>query len=62
MDDKIPDRNSMERLSLELSKLLNNKEFESEDDLKSFLDNIDLNKDVPNIPEKNAADMAQEII
>jgi hypothetical protein len=45
MDDKIPDRSSMERVSLELSKFQdNNKEFKSEDDLKSFLDNIVLNK------------------
>lgn len=62
MDDKIPDRNSIERLSLELSKLLDNKKFDSEDDLKRFLDNIDLNKDIPNILEKNTTDMAQEII
>ena len=52
----------MERLSLELSKHLENKEFDSEEDLKNFLDNIDLNKDVPNIPEKNTADLAQNII
>jgi len=62
MDDKIPDINSIERLSSELSKLLDNKEFDSEDDLKSFLDNIDLNKDIPNIQEKDATDMAQEIL
>ncbi|MHB1347349.1 MAG: hypothetical protein ACYCXK_07655 [Candidatus Humimicrobiaceae bacterium] len=52
----------MERLSLELSKLLENKEFDSEDDLRKFLDKIDLNKDIHNIPEKNAADLAQDII
>jgi len=62
MDDKKPDINSMERLSLELSKLLENKEFDSEEDLKNFLDKIDLNKDIPNTPNKNAADLAQDII
>ena len=62
MDDKIPDINSMERLSLKLSKLLKNKEFDSEEDLKRFLNSIDLNKDLPDIPEKTTADLAQDII
>jgi hypothetical protein len=48
MDDKIPDRSSIGRISLELSKFQdNNKEFKSEDDLKSFFYNIFLNKRTP---------------
>lgn len=60
MDDKI--RKSNEKLTSDLSRLLKNKDFESEEDIKDFLDSIDINKKIPDMSPKSATELAQDIM
>lgn len=62
MGNKIPDRKSNEKVTSDLSRLLENKDFKSEEDLKNFLGSIDINKKIPDIPPKSATELAQDII
>lgn len=62
MSKKIPDERSMEKITSDLLRLLENKNFKSEEDLKSFLDSIDINKKIPNMPPKSAVEFAQDIM
>jgi tetratricopeptide (TPR) repeat protein len=59
---KIPDRRSSEKITSDLSRLLENKDFKSEEDLKTFLDSIDINKKIPDMPPKSAVEFAQDIM
>lgn len=62
MGNKIPGRKSNEKVTSDLSRLLENKDFKSEEDLKNFLGGIDINKKIPDMPPKSAAELAQDII
>lgn len=62
MGNKIPGRKSNEKVTSDLSRLLENKDFKSEEDLKDFLGSIDINKKIPDIPPKSATELAQDII
>ncbi len=62
MSKKIPDRRSSEKITSDLSRLLENKNFKSEEDLKTFMDSIDMNKKIPDVPPKSAIEFAQDIM
>jgi hypothetical protein len=62
MDAKIPDRRAMEKLSSDLSKLLQKQDFESAEDLKAYLDDAVKGKVIPAGPPKTAIDFAQDIM
>ena len=44
MSDKIPDRRASEKMTSDLSRLLQKQDFESEEDLKIYLDDMSRNK------------------
>ncbi|MHB8280843.1 MAG: SEC-C metal-binding domain-containing protein [Candidatus Humimicrobiaceae bacterium] len=62
MDAKIPDRRAMEKMSSDLTKLLQKQDFESEEDLKAYLDDVVKGKIIPEEPPKSAIDFAQGIM
>ncbi|MHB1377168.1 MAG: hypothetical protein ACYCXB_07070, partial [Candidatus Humimicrobiaceae bacterium] len=62
MDAKIPDRRAMEKMSSDLSKLLQKQDFESEEDLKAYLDDVVKGKIIPEESPRSAIDFAQDIM
>jgi len=62
MKDKIPDRRTMEKMSSDLSRLLREQDFESEEEMKDFLNGIIKKGNAPGAPPKDAVSYAQDII
>jgi tetratricopeptide (TPR) repeat protein len=63
MDNKkIPDRRAMEKMTSDLSRLLQKQDFKSEAELKNYLDNIVKGGKIPDAPPKSAAQFAQDIM
>ena len=62
MKDKVPDRRMMEKMSSDLSRLLQEQNFESEEEMKEFLNGIVKREKVPGVPPKDAVSYAQDII
>lgn len=62
MKDKIPDRRAMEKITSDLSRLLQGQDFKSEEDLKAYLDNIVKGGKIPDASPKSAVSFAQDII
>ena len=62
MSKKVPEERSSEKMTSDLSRLLENKDFKSEVDPKNFLGSIDINNKIPNMPPKSAVEFAQDII
>jgi len=62
MNNKIPDRRAMEKTTSDLSRLLQGKNFESKEDLKTYLDGMVKGKKIPEAPPKSAVQFAQDIM
>lgn len=62
MKDKIPDRRAMEKMTSDLSRLLQGQDFKSEEDLKAYLDGIAKGGKIPDVPPKSAVSFAQDIM
>lgn len=62
MKDKIPDKRAMEKMSSDLSRLFQNKKFESEEELKDYLDGVVKKGKIPEAPPKSVVSFAQDII
>ena len=58
MSDKIPDKRATEKMTSDLSRLLQEKNFESEEELKAYLDNMVKDKRIPEASPKSAIDFA----
>lgn len=60
---KIPDRRAMEKMTSDLSRLLQNKEFKSEKEVKEYLDSIMKGGGtIPEAPPKTGLEYAQDIM
>jgi len=59
---RIPDKRSMEKMSLDLSRLFQEQNFESEEQVKDYMDNLMKDKKIPETPSKSAVSFAQDII
>lgn len=62
MKDKMPDRRAMEKMSSDLSRLLQGEHFESEEGIKDYLNGIVKKEKVPRALPKDAISYAQDII
>ena len=62
MSNKIPDKRAMEKTTSDLSRLLQGQDFESEEDLKAYLDNMVKGKKIPYAPPKSTIHFAQDIM
>jgi len=62
MDNKIPDKRAMEKMTSDLSRLLQSKNFASEKELKAYLDGVVKNKKIPETSPKSAVQFAQDIM
>lgn len=60
--DKIPDKRAIEKMSSDLSRLLQGQNFESEEQVKDYMDNIVKKGKIPETPPKNAINFAQDIM
>ena len=61
MKDKMPDKRSMEKMNTDLSRLLEGKDFKSEEDLKAYLNGM-IGKSIPESQPESAVDRAQDIV
>ena len=62
MSNKIPDKRAMEKTTSDLSRLLQGQDFESEEDLKAYLDDMVKVKKIPYAPPKSTIHFAQDIM
>jgi tetratricopeptide (TPR) repeat protein len=62
MSNKMPDKRAMEKMTSDLSRLLQGQNFESEEDLKAYLDDMVKDKKIPDAPPKSAIQFAQDIM
>jgi len=62
MKDKIPDRRAMEKMTSDLSRILQGQDFQSEEEMKSYLDGMVNDQRIPEAPPKNAVQFAQDIM
>lgn len=62
MKNRIPDRRAMEKMTSDLSRILQGQDFQSEEDLKAYLDDMVKGKKIPKAPPKNAVQFAQDIM
>lgn len=62
MKDKIPDRRAMEKMTSDLSRLLQGQDFKSKQQIKDYLDGIVKDGKVPEAPPKSAINFAQDIM
>jgi len=60
--NKIPDRRATEKMTSDLSRLLQGQEFKSKKELKAYLDGIVKGKKMPAAPPKSAVQFAQDIM
>ncbi|RKY36434.1 MAG: hypothetical protein DRP78_03655 [Candidatus Omnitrophota bacterium] len=60
--DKMPDRRAMEKISVDLSRLLRGQTFESEEQLKDYMNSIVKTEKIPKMSAKSAVDFAQDIM
>ena len=61
MSNKVPGKRATEKMSSDLSRLLEGQDFESEEDLKTYMDSLVGGK-LPEPPPKTALEFAQDII
>jgi len=62
MKDKIPDKRVFEKMSFDLSRLFQGQNFESEEQLKNYMDNLVKEKKILENPPKSTVGLAQDII
>jgi len=62
MKDKIPDRRAMEKVTSDIGRMLEGQNFDSEEDMKVYLDSIVQGGQVPKAAPKNALQFAQDIM
>ncbi|MFH1867539.1 MAG: SEC-C metal-binding domain-containing protein [Candidatus Omnitrophota bacterium] len=62
MKDKIPDRRAMEKTTSDLSRLLEGQHFESQKELKDYLNGIVRKGKIPKAPPRTAINFAQDIM
>ena len=60
--NKIPDRRSMEKMSSDISRLLEGQDFKSDKELNEYLDSLVKGGKVPKAPPKSAVSFAQDIM
>ncbi len=59
--NKMPDKRTMEKMNADLSRLIEGKNFESDKDLKAFLNGM-VGKSIPETVSKSAVDKAQDLV
>lgn len=59
--NKIPDPRAMEKMTSDLSRLVQGKDFKSKEELKAYLDGF-VGKELPDAPPKSAIQFAQDIM
>ncbi len=63
MKDKMPDPRAMERMTSDLLRLLQGQNFQSEEELKAFMEDMVIKgKKIPEVPPKSAVQFAQDIM
>lgn len=62
MKEKIPDKRAIEKMTADLSRVLQGQNFESEAQLKAYLDGIVKGGKIPDAPPKSAVQFAQDIM
>ena len=62
MENKIPDRRAMEKMTSDLSRLLQGQDFKSEEEVQAYLDGIVNGGKIPDAPPKTAVGFAQDIM
>ena len=62
MKEKIPDPRAMEKMTSDISRLLQGQNFQSEDELKSYLEDIVKGKKIPKASPESAVQFAQDIM
>jgi tetratricopeptide (TPR) repeat protein len=62
MKEKIPDPKAMEKMTSDLSRMLQEQDFQSEDELKAYLDSMVKGKKISKAPPKSAVQFAQDIM
>ncbi|MFH0771595.1 MAG: hypothetical protein V1933_03135, partial [Candidatus Omnitrophota bacterium] len=62
MKNKIPDPRAMEKMTSDLSRLLQGQEFKSNKELEAYLDGIVKGGKMPEAPPKSAIQFAQDIM
>ena len=58
---KIPNARAMEKMTSDLSRLVQGKDFKSKEELKAYLDGF-IGKELPEAPPKSAIQFAQDIM
>jgi len=59
--NKMPNRRAMEKMTSDLTRLMQGKEFKSKEDLKAYLDSL-VGQELPEAPPKSAIQFAQDIM
>jgi len=62
MDNKMPDMRAIEKMTADLSRVPQNKHFQSEEELKEYLDAVVKDGKLSDTIAKSAVDIAQDII
>ena len=62
MKEKIPDPRAMEKMTSDLTRLLRGQNFQSEEELKAFMNDMVVGKKIPKALPENAVQFAQDIM
>ena len=62
MKEKIPDKRAMERMTSDLTRMLQGKNFNSKEDLDDYLKGVVRKGRIPKMPPKSAVQLAQDIM